>query len=175
MSRADEGAKGSVPGRRPDHQAVIAETLVELLGNGDHRFRYQNDAIYASALAALGSLVQELQAERLAVVKGVLDLMQTAGLPQDEIEPDALMPFSNGYSCWFIGKDQLDTAPLSEAEILALIDARAALASSAGRETETASPFECFDCGAAISGTHVADAPCPRCGSTNIGEKAEDE
>lgn len=73
----------------------------------------------------------------LEAVQGVLDLMRSSSLPYDEWEPDAIGPHSNGYAMWLVGPpnfvdedvrsgQMISTRGLTAAEILALIEARAA-------------------------------------------------
>lgn len=79
-----------------------------------------------------------LVAARLEAIEGLLDLMRTAGTLDPE--RDAIIPFSNGYSTWFITTAQAKgdweqvtkdgnspTSPVSAEEILRRIDARKAL------------------------------------------------
>lgn len=65
------------------------------------------------------------RSDRVAIVQGVLDLMFTANTVN--VEPDAILPYSNGYSCWFILRETLPvgTRPATADEILERIDARA--------------------------------------------------
>lgn len=68
----------------------------------------------------------------LEAVQGVLDLMRTSSLPKDEWDEDVILPYTNGYSMWFIGAKEnytdtghiMYTAPLSAQEILDKIETR---------------------------------------------------
>lgn len=71
----------------------------------------------------------------LEVVQGVLDLMSLSSLPNVEWDDDTISPYTNGYSMWFIGRENftggdarrgqmIGTAPLKAEEILARIEAR---------------------------------------------------
>lgn len=102
----------------------------ELIDQLRNEYRADHDSYTGrrvnAALARLEAAETARDDDRRAVVEGVLALMRSAGLPFDEMELDVLIPHSNGYGCWFIGRDQLGTAPLTADEILAMIDARAA-------------------------------------------------
>lgn len=72
----------------------------------------------------------------LEAVQGVLDLMETAGLPMDEWEPDVIVPHTNGYGCWFI-----DGAEYREAPSTAAISAEAILARIEARQVANSQPW----------------------------------
>lgn len=68
--------------------------------------------------------MSDLREARLEAIEGVLELMRSVGTLN--LEDDAIIPHSNGYSCWFIPKGALGTAPLSAEEILVRIESRQA-------------------------------------------------
>jgi hypothetical protein len=84
------------------------------------------------------SLFEQLETARVDAVKGVLDLMYQAGThPTVEREVGAIVPHSNGYSCWFFAhENDIGTHPLSAEEIVARIDANRAASSPAKRPGE---------------------------------------
>lgn len=65
---------------------------------------------------------------RVDAVQGVLDLMNDAGRPREEWSSDTIVPYSNGYGCWFITAVQArgltGTAPLAAEQILAILDGK---------------------------------------------------
>lgn len=64
---------------------------------------------------------------RLRTIKGVRDLLRSAGSMSPE--RDAISVESNGYSLWLVPYDPqpMNTAPISDEEILRRIEAREAL------------------------------------------------
>lgn len=68
-----------------------------------------------------------MSAERRETIEAMTGLMRTAFLPFYEVDQDALIPHTNGYSCWFLSYDQvhgagIGTAPLTTDEIEARVE-----------------------------------------------------
>lgn len=58
----------------------------------------------------------------LRAIEGVLDLMDKAGTL--DMLPDTIVPYGNGYGCWFIAHGQHGTKPLTAEEILQRVEGR---------------------------------------------------
>ena len=106
---------------------------------------------YCSIVAGVRDMVREIAARAssaenalreagVAAVEGVLDLMSQAGNHPEQVrEPGAIRPHSNGYGCWFVpdltglepAEQITGTRALTAEEIIARIDARAALEGTA--------------------------------------------
>lgn len=109
-----------------DALAALAERLTDLRAENDRLERYvatweewfcflENDVEVARRAEAAEKRLADATE---AAIQGVLTLMSEANTHPDRGRvPGAIVPVSNGYSCWFTAHDSPGTYPLSAVEI----------------------------------------------------------